>query len=167
MNSLTFLWHQKIKNRTEIKVNGKLHCTTGPAVFTEDGNYIEFWIDGKKSRLEGPAITDNYLGIREWWVDGKRDRKDGPAIERFNGLLTKPKETHVNEYWVDGRRSDIEKDLSEVEFSLKTHTHTENLLKDLLKKAQTKKERKLVTIAQRRLRGEDNEDELELETILT
>lgn len=108
MNSLTFRLHNAIKDKIEIRVDGKLHCTTGPAVYTADGNYQQWWVEGKQTRLDGPAEVNNFLGIRKWKIDDKLFRLDGPAIERFEGILTGVQSDHANEFFVADCRATCE-----------------------------------------------------------
>ena len=56
--------------KTELRLNGKLHSTTGPAVCHKDGTK-EWWLNGKRHREDGPAII-RPDGKEEWWVDGVR-----------------------------------------------------------------------------------------------
>ena len=65
-----------------VRVNGKLHCTDGPAVERTNG-HREWWVEGKRHRTDGPAIEFKH-GSKHWYVDGKRHRTDGPAIERID-----------------------------------------------------------------------------------
>jgi len=64
-------------------LDGKLHCTDGPAI---EGAYgtKEWYLDGKLHRIDGPAIEGAY-GTKEWYLDGKLHRVDGPAIECADG----------------------------------------------------------------------------------
>jgi len=68
------------------KVNGKLHCETGPATIWPDGS-TEWWINNQIHRDDGPAIS--YVGgDQEWWYHGDLHRADGPAIVHADGTRT-------------------------------------------------------------------------------
>lgn len=59
--------------------NGRLHCTTGPAVKTRNGETCWFF-HGVKHREddEGPAAVGK--GFQQWWKNGKMTRKGAPAL---------------------------------------------------------------------------------------
>ena len=54
-------------NRSEWRLNGKLHRTDGPAVEWTDGD--KFWhLNGKQHREDGPAVECN--GDESWYING-------------------------------------------------------------------------------------------------
>lgn len=79
----------------EFNLDGQLHKTDGPAVYSDTG-YQEWWLRGNKHRTDGPAIVSR--SYKEWWLDGKRHRSDGPAVEsKSKGHLAKGK------WWIHGK----------------------------------------------------------------
>jgi hypothetical protein len=77
-------------DRTEWRLNGKLHCEHGPAYITEK---VTVWFQNNVyHRTDGPAIV--YAnGDKVWCRFGVRHRDDGPAVERADG---------TKEWWVVG-----------------------------------------------------------------
>ena len=78
-------------NRTEWRLNGKLHREDGPAIEYDiksakgktKGN--KFWyLNGKQHREDGPASEWND-GNKFWYLNGKQHREDGPASEWNDG----------------------------------------------------------------------------------
>lgn len=68
---------KKIKrdNVTFILENGLLHNTLGPAVFSDDLNYKEWYINGVLHRENGPAaiffLPQNEV-LNKWYFEGKQ-----------------------------------------------------------------------------------------------
>lgn len=83
--------------------NGLLHRENGPAIVNGMYNTEEWYQNGEFHREGGPAYIDKDDGYRAWWLHGQRHRLDGPAIEdKEDG----------NSYWVSGReftKSEFEK----------------------------------------------------------
>ena len=80
-------------NRTEWRIEGKLHREDGPAIEYTNGGKT-WYIDGKLHREDGPACESS-SGDKEWYIEGKLHREDGPALEYANG----------EKYWnIEGRR---------------------------------------------------------------
>jgi hypothetical protein len=64
-------------------LNGKFHCTTGPAIEFIDGT--KFWfLHGKLHRTDGPA-KEYANGTKVWYLNAKRHRLDGPTVEYSDG----------------------------------------------------------------------------------
>ena len=59
------------ENRTEWRLNGKLHREDGPALEYADGSK-EWWLNGKLHRVDGPAVEYAADGSEEWWLNGRR-----------------------------------------------------------------------------------------------
>ena len=48
--------------------SGQLHCDTGPAFISADGD-IHYFINGERSRLDGPAVI-YHDGEESFYIDG-------------------------------------------------------------------------------------------------
>ena len=105
----------KFSDKTEYRIDGKLHRCDGPAL--ERANGDKFWymhdkihrddgpaakyahgtkywcINDKLHRDNGPAI-ECPNGDKMWYLNGERHRSDGPAIEWANGS---------KEWYIDGK----------------------------------------------------------------
>ena len=58
--------------------------TTTYTVKVSDKGTKSWYLDGKLHCTDGPAIEGAY-GTKEWYLDGKLHRVDGPAIECADG----------------------------------------------------------------------------------
>ena len=67
----------------EVRICGKRHCETGPAVQYADGTKA-WYLEGKRHRVGGPAV-EYADGSKSWFLDGKQHRVDGPAVEYASG----------------------------------------------------------------------------------
>ena len=80
---------QVSQDKTEWRLDGKLHREDGPAIEWESGD--KFWyLKGYLHREDGPAI-EYADGSKSWWLNG-----ENLSEEEFN-KRTKTKELTVNE----------------------------------------------------------------------
>jgi len=93
-------------DRTEWRLDGKLHRVDGPAIEYADGGAREWYLNGYLHREDGPAV-EGANGDKAWFLNGKHHREDGPAIEWADG---------TNEWCLHGWR------VSEEQFNQRTKT---------------------------------------------
>jgi len=58
--------HGRNKGHQVWYLNGKLHCSNGPAIIYADGS-TQYYIDGQLHREDGPAI-EWASGIKRWFL---------------------------------------------------------------------------------------------------
>ena len=68
--------------RKEVRLCGRLHCETGPAI--EYADWKVWFLEGEKHRVDGPAVEHDNVA-KMWYMNGKLHRVDGPAVEHADG----------------------------------------------------------------------------------
>ena len=70
-------------DRTEWRLNGKLHRIGGPAIECSDGTKV--WFErGELHRIGDPAV-ERADGTKAWYEHNKLHRIGDPAVERADG----------------------------------------------------------------------------------